>query len=159
MGSLEIVVINPISDFVVRLIKRNEIMLPHTFLFETPKESLNHAVLFRRVWRNILLMKPIFGMIFSRIRASSKAPAEIPALPDRENLQPTRYRSQQSITATRWHQPSCFVKRCVISIAQRLLACGVICWAQWTGPLQKQNKVEYPKRRRVHHEEEVRRTV
>ncbi len=34
-----------------------------------------------------------------------------------------------------------------------------VCWAQWTGPLQKQNKVEYPKRRRVHHEEEVRRTV
>ena len=34
-----------------------------------------------------------------------------------------------------------------------------VCWAQWTGPLQKLNKVEYPKRRRVHHEEEVRRAV
>ena len=74
MGSLEIVVINPISDFVVCLIKRNEIMLPHTFLFETSKESLNHAVLFRRVRRYILLIKPIFRHCFVKpLRTKDKS--------------------------------------------------------------------------------------
>jgi len=35
----------------------------------------------------------------------------------------------------------------------------LLCWARRTGPLRKLNKVEYPKRSRVHHEEEVQQTV
>ena len=34
-----------------------------------------------------------------------------------------------------------------------------VCWAHRVGPVQEVNKVEYPRRRRVHHEEEVRRAV
>lgn len=60
MRSLEIVMINPIGDLVVRFVKRHEIMLPDALLLEAPKESLDHAVLFRRIRRYVLLVKMIF---------------------------------------------------------------------------------------------------
>ena len=56
--------IYPVGNLGIRFIERNEIMLPNAFLLEAPKKSLNHAVLFRRVWRNILLMNPIFRHCF-----------------------------------------------------------------------------------------------
>jgi len=60
MGSLEIVMINPIGNLIVRLVKRHEIMLPDALLLEAPEESLDHAVLLRRIRRYVLLVKMIF---------------------------------------------------------------------------------------------------
>ena len=45
--------------------------------------------------------------------------AATPAMPDRDSRHPTMVRSQQSMIAVRWHQPSRPQKRCVVSIAQR----------------------------------------
>ena len=60
MRPLIVVVIDPVGDFIVRLVESHEIMLPRTFFLEAPIKSLDHAVLFRRVGRYILLMKMIF---------------------------------------------------------------------------------------------------
>ncbi len=60
MGSLEIVMINPIGNLVVGLVKRHKIILPDALFLEAPEESLDHAVLLRRIRRYVLLVKMIF---------------------------------------------------------------------------------------------------
>jgi len=74
MVTIEIVMFNPVSNFVIRLIKRNEIILPNASLLETPKESLNHSVLFQRVHHYRLLMKSILGYCLMKLlRSEHKA--------------------------------------------------------------------------------------
>ena len=45
IGSLEIVMIQPIGDLDIRFVKRHEIILPDVLLLEDPGESDNHSVL------------------------------------------------------------------------------------------------------------------
>ena len=74
MGSLEILMINPIGDLVVGLVKRHKIMLPDALLFEAPEESLDHAVLLRRIRRYVLLMKPVLRHRFMKPLGSEDKP-------------------------------------------------------------------------------------
>lgn len=60
MGSLKIVMINPIGNLIIRFVKRCKIMLPDVLFFEDPEESLYHSVLFRFIRRYVLLVKMIF---------------------------------------------------------------------------------------------------
>ncbi len=53
------------------------------------------------------------------IIASSRAAAATLAFPDLETRQPTIMRSQQSMTAVMWHQPSLLVMKWLISTAHR----------------------------------------
>jgi hypothetical protein len=55
MRPLKIVMINPVRDLIVRFIERNKIILPNAFLLEAPEESLDHAILLRRIRCYILL--------------------------------------------------------------------------------------------------------
>ena len=64
IGSLRIVIINPIRYLVIRFIEQNDMMLPDTFFLKTPEESLDHAILFRCIWCYVLLIKMIFHNCF-----------------------------------------------------------------------------------------------
>jgi hypothetical protein len=66
MWPFMVVVIAPVRDLVVRFVERREIVLPDALFLEAPKESLNHAVLFRRVRCYILLLQAILRHRFMK---------------------------------------------------------------------------------------------
>ena len=59
MGPPVVVPLHPVSNAPSRLLKRLERVLPDALFLETPKESFNDAVLFRRVGRDELLLQAI----------------------------------------------------------------------------------------------------
>ena len=59
MRALFVVAPQPVSNDPPRLLKHLERVLPDIFLFETPKEPFDDPILFRRVWRDELLLQPI----------------------------------------------------------------------------------------------------
>ena len=59
MGPFLVVPVDPVPNDPPRLLKRLERVLPDAFVFQTPKESLNHSILLGRIRRDALLLQPI----------------------------------------------------------------------------------------------------
>jgi len=59
MGSFLVIPVDPVPNDPPRLLKRLERVLPDTLVFQTPKEPLNHPILFGRIRRDELLLQPI----------------------------------------------------------------------------------------------------
>lgn len=73
MQPLVVIVVDPIGDLIVYVVKRNEIMLPRTFFLKAPEKPLNHAVLFWRIKRYVLLLVSIFShCLVKPLRAKHK---------------------------------------------------------------------------------------
>ena len=71
MRPLLVVVIDPVSDLVVRLVEGLEALLPDALLLEAPEESLDHSVLFRGIRCDVLL-----GQLIPRYRLMESFRAE-----------------------------------------------------------------------------------
>src|SRR5262249_57288438 len=59
MGSLGVVLLEPCRDYRKGLVAAGEPVMPEALLFQRPKEPLEHPVLLRRIWGDVLLVERV----------------------------------------------------------------------------------------------------